>query len=73
MHDMSTTSDVRAAGLSLERWRSKREIAGHYGFTIRWVERQVAKGMPNRLIGGQRRFQISQVDRWLDATYADVA
>ncbi len=59
--------------IGLERWLSKREVARYYGFTIRWVERQVAKGMPNRMIGGQRRFQISQVDRWLDATYAEVA
>jgi hypothetical protein len=45
------------------------QIAHHDGFSIRWVELQLAKGMPSRLIGGHRRFDLGTVDRWLRATY----
>ena len=48
-----------------ERWLSKREVADHYGFSVRWVEIQIGLGMPARLIGGQRRLRLSQVDEWL--------
>ena len=48
-----------------ERWVSKRELASHYGFTVRWVEYRLAEGMPSRLIGSRRRFRISEVDQWL--------
>jgi hypothetical protein len=48
----------------LERWRTKREVAEHYGYSIRWVELMVARGMPSTLIGGQRRFRLSETDRW---------
>ncbi len=48
---------------------TKAQIAHHYGFSIRWVEIQLAKGMPSRLIGGHRRFELGTVDRWLRATY----
>jgi hypothetical protein len=49
-----------------ERWWSKRELARHYGFSVRWVESMLGRGMPSRLIGGQRRFLLSQVDPWLE-------
>jgi hypothetical protein len=48
---------------------NKAQIARHYGFSIRWVEMQLAKGMPSRLIGGHRRFDLGTVDRWLRETY----
>lgn len=48
-----------------ERWVSKREVADHYGFSVRWVEIQIGLGMPARLIGGQRRLRLSDVDAWL--------
>ena len=48
-----------------ERWLSKREVAEHYGFSVRWVEIQIGQGMPSRLIGGQRRLRLSEVDAWL--------
>lgn len=46
----------------------KRQLASHYGFSVRWVESQVAKGMPSRMIGGRRRFDLAAVDRWLRAS-----
>ncbi len=48
-----------------ERFLSKRQIAEHSGFTPRWVELQMRKGLPSRLIGGRRRFLLSEVDEWL--------
>lgn len=48
-----------------ERWLSKREVADHYGFSVRWVEIQIGQGMPARLIGGQRRLRLTEVDAWL--------
>jgi transposase len=56
-----------------ERWLSKRKIARHYDYSERTVNRWVAAGCPSRMIGGERRFRISEVDAWLDqmATAAD--
>jgi hypothetical protein len=51
-----------------ERWLSKREVADHYGFSVRWVEIQIGRGMPARMIGGQRRMRLSEVDGWLQPT-----
>jgi hypothetical protein len=50
-----------------ERWLSKREVADHYGFSVRWVEIQIGQGMPARMIGGQRRMRLSEVQGWLQA------
>jgi hypothetical protein len=54
-----------------ERWVSKRELARELGFTTRWVELQMRKGLPSRMIGGQRRYRYSSVEAWLSATYED--
>jgi hypothetical protein len=51
---------------SLEAWVTKADIASYYRFTTRWVESQVALGMPSRLISGRRRFRLSDVDKWLE-------
>ena len=50
---------------------TKEQVARHYSFSTRWVELQLAKGMPSRMIGGRRRFDLGAVDRWLRATYGD--
>jgi hypothetical protein len=39
-------------------------MADFYGYSTRWIERQVAAGMPHRRIGGQLRFQPSRVEDW---------
>ncbi|HEX5559473.1 MAG TPA: helix-turn-helix domain-containing protein [Gaiellales bacterium] len=46
---------------------TKEQIARHYGMSVRWVEYQLAKGMPSRMIGGRRRFELDAVDGWLRA------
>ena len=48
------------------RYLNKRELAAYYGVSVRWIEYQVARGMPSRLIGRQRRFLIQEVDKWLE-------
>jgi hypothetical protein len=44
---------------------NKQQVARHYGMSPRWVEYQLAKGMPSRMIGGCRRFELDAVDGWL--------
>ena len=48
-----------------EPWRSKRQIAAHFGFATRWVEMRVREGMPSVMIGGHRRFLASECEVWL--------
>jgi hypothetical protein len=50
-----------------EPWLSKKQLAGHYGYGVRWVELRVADGMPSPWGGGQRRFLLSGVDPWIEA------
>ena len=57
----ATPQSVRSS----ERFSTKREVADHLGFSPRWVELQVAKGMPSHKWGGRRRFKLSKVERWL--------
>lgn len=54
----------------LEPWLTKRQLAAHYGFSIRWVEAQQTAGMPSRLIGGQRRYRLSETDPFVIAEAA---
>jgi len=48
-----------------ESYRTKRQIAEHYGLSTRTVDRKVEEGMPFEYIGGRRRFKLSEVDAWL--------
>ena len=58
---MRTLVDVS----QMERYCSKREIADHYGLSLRTIERWQFDGCPSRLIGGVRRFRVSEVEQWL--------
>jgi hypothetical protein len=49
-----------------EPWVSKHTVAQYLGRSERWVEQQVRLGMPSRMIGGRRGFQLSAVDLWID-------
>jgi excisionase family DNA binding protein len=49
-----------------EPWLSKRQIAEHVGFSVRWIELRVAEGMPHRRMGNRLRFQRSTVEDWLE-------
>lgn len=48
-----------------EPWLSKRQLAEHLGFSERWVELKVRAGMPHSRFGGRLRFQVSEVEAWL--------
>lgn len=48
-----------------EPWLSKRQIAAHFGFSTRWVELRVRDGMPSQMIGGHRRFRVSECETWV--------
>ena len=39
-----------------EELLTTKQLALHYGFSVRWVNRWVALGMPRRVIGGHNRF-----------------
>lgn len=48
-----------------EPWLSKRQLAAYFGFSTRWVELRVREGMPSEVIGGRRRFRVSECEEWL--------
>jgi hypothetical protein len=48
-----------------EPWLTKRQLADHYGFSTRWIELRMQEGMPSRMIGGRRRFRLSETENWL--------
>jgi Helix-turn-helix domain len=47
-----------------EPWVSGAVIARHYNVSTRTVRRWRALGMPSRMVGGARRFRLSDVERW---------
>jgi len=49
-----------------EPWLSKREIAGHFGRSTRWVELRMREGLPSKMIGGRRGFRLGDVEAWID-------
>ena len=61
----TTTNIPQVSPILPEPWLTRRQIAKHYAFLTRWVERQTAAGMPGRRIGGERRYKFSEVDEWL--------
>lgn len=55
-----------AGATAPEPWLSKRQLATHLGFSVRWVEYRVRDGMPHKMLGGRLRFQRSSVESWLE-------
>jgi predicted DNA-binding transcriptional regulator AlpA len=49
-----------------EPWLTKKQLAAHFGYSTRWVELRVREGMPSKLIGGRRRFRLSEVEAWIE-------
>ena len=50
-----------------EPWLSKRQVAEHLGFSVRWVELRVREGMPHQKWGSNRlRFRVTDVETWLE-------
>jgi hypothetical protein len=50
-----------------EPWVDESAIARHFDVSTRTVRRWRADDMPSRLIGGSRRFRVSEVEGWHEA------
>jgi phage terminase Nu1 subunit (DNA packaging protein) len=48
-----------------ERFITKAELARHLGLSVRWVERQLSRGLPHHRVGGSVRFQLTSALQWL--------
>lgn len=55
----------RQVARNVEPWLAKPQMAAHLGMSVRWLEQQTAAGMPSVLIGGRRRYRVSEVEAWL--------
>jgi hypothetical protein len=49
-------------------WLDKRAIAAHLGCSVRSIEYAVADGCPHAIIFGRPKFQIPDVEAWLERT-----
>jgi excisionase family DNA binding protein len=50
-----------------EPYLTKRQVAQRLGFSVRWLEQQVAQAeLPAHMIGGQRRFLWSEIQSWIE-------
>jgi hypothetical protein len=54
----------RVDGHTWEAWVDEHQIARHFHTSTRTVRRWRAQGMPSRLIGGSRRYRISEAEAW---------
>lgn len=50
---------------SADVYLSKTDVAGYFGFSVRWVEKQMQLGMPHVRIGGRARFRVADAEAWL--------
>jgi hypothetical protein len=50
-----------------ERWLSKKNVADYYDLGVRTIERWVYDGCKSRMLGGVRRFRLSEVEAFLAA------
>jgi len=52
-----------------EEWLSKAQLAEKLGYTTRWIEMQMRRGMPYAKPGEGRgarvRFRLSEVEAWM--------
>jgi hypothetical protein len=52
---------------SPERWLSQKELANHFGCSVRTVLNYQRAGMPHLVVGNKPRFRASDCDAWLTA------
>lgn len=43
---------------------TKTQLAEYFSVSTKTIQREVAKGMPSIIVGGHRRFELSEVTRW---------
>lgn len=49
---------------ALERWLDKREVAAHFGFSVRTWERKTRGYEPTEIFG-RPRYKASEAESWL--------
>ena len=49
-------------------WLDKRGLAEHLACSVRSIEFAVADGMPHAVIFGRVKFQVPEVEAWLEQT-----
>ena len=49
-------------------WLDKRGLAEHLACSVRSIEPAVAEGMPHAVIFGRVKFQVAEVETWLERT-----
>lgn len=45
---------------------TKKQLALHLGFSPRWIELRMRDGLPSLMVGGRRRYRVSEVTAWLN-------
>jgi transposase len=51
--------------VQFEPYLDKREIAEHYGCSVRTVNEWLRRGAPSAMIAGRRKFRLGKLDPWL--------
>lgn len=54
-------------GETWEPWVDEPTIARHFDASDRTIRRWRAQGMPSRLVGGLRRYRLSECEAWHEA------
>jgi predicted DNA-binding transcriptional regulator AlpA len=70
---MSTTT-AQIIRFPLERRQAHRlvslaELQEHFGYSERWWRYRLTEGMPRRKWGSRLRFNLAEVEAWLDERY----
>lgn len=51
----------------LEPWLDKRGLADHLSCSVRSIQTALAEDLPHAVIFGRVKFQVSEVEPWLEA------
>lgn len=44
---------------------TKKQLAVHLQVSTRWIELRMRDGLPSSMVGGRRKFKVSEVTGWL--------
>jgi predicted DNA-binding transcriptional regulator AlpA len=69
-----TAAESKLIAFPVHRRRATRlvplaELIELYGFSERWWRYRLAEGMPKRQGGRQLRFDLAEVERWMEERY----
>ncbi len=62
---MTPLAEVIPFPTSFEPYVSKRQLANYLSCSESTVKNRMRDGLPSYMIGGQRRFRLSEVESWL--------